>query len=104
MAGFYGDTAVYLHGAFDYDNRQLMAPYLLQWSIILEAQKRNFRHYDFHGIAPAGQLNHPWAGVTRYKLGFGGQAKNYPGTFDFIYQPNWYKLYKIFRKLNKLMR
>ena len=36
---FFGQTAVYLHGASDYSFRNLMAPYLVQWQTILEAKK-----------------------------------------------------------------
>jgi len=102
---FYGNTATYLHGASAYQSRQLMAPHLLQWTLINEAKNRGFKYYDFHGIAPLkNELHHSWAGLTRFKLGFGGQTVHYPGTFDFIYEPGWYKLYKLFRKINRLLK
>jgi lipid II:glycine glycyltransferase (peptidoglycan interpeptide bridge formation enzyme) len=104
LIGFFGDTVTYLHGASDYNCRQLMAPYLLQWTVIKEAKARGFKYYDFHGIAPSENPNHPWAGITRFKKGFGGQPTDYAGTFDFIYEKNWYKLYKLFRKLNRLIK
>lgn len=36
---FYGNTAYYLHGASDYERRDLMAPYLLHWETIKYAKK-----------------------------------------------------------------
>lgn len=104
LISFYGDTATYLHGASDYLLRRLMAPHLLQWTLIKTAQDRGCKYYDFHGIAPQDQPNHPWAGVSRFKKGFGGKQVSYPGTFDFIYQPGWYKIYKYLRKINRLIR
>ena len=56
LIGWFGDTATYLHGASDYHCRQLMAPYLLQWTVIKEAKARGFKYYDFHGIAPVSKL------------------------------------------------
>ena len=47
---FYNDTAVYLHGASDYDFRRMMAPHLLQWNAISDAKKSGFSYYDFLGI------------------------------------------------------
>ena len=108
---FYGDTVTYLHGASDHNFRQIMAPSLLQWTLIQEAKTRGYAYYDFHGIAPenspadlAGLPNHPWAGVTRFKKGFGGEVVNYPGTYDFIYQPGWYNIYSWLRKINGLIK
>ena len=65
---FYGDTAVYLHGASDYDFRKMMAPHLLQWNIISNAKKSGFLYYDFWGIN-----ENKWPGVTRFKKGFSGK-------------------------------
>ena len=124
---FYEKSAVYLHGASDHSYRNLMSPYLLQWEAIKEARKRACVSYDFWGIAPPeaetkGQKNietkehrnkflsssvsqfssvHPWAGVTRFKMGFApnGCIFHYPDAFDLIYQPNWYRIYSLARKI-----
>jgi len=91
---FYEKQAIYLHGASDYEYRNLMAPFLLQWSQILEAKKRGCIEYDFWGINEK-----KWPGVTRFKKGFGGREVSYPGAFDLIFQPTWYKIYKFARKV-----
>jgi len=104
LVSAFGDTVTYLHGASDYNYRNLMAPNLLQWEVIKQAKDQSFKYYDFHGVAPDDDKNHPWYGITRFKKGFGGNVKNYPGTFDFIYESGWYKIYKVFRKLNRLRR
>jgi lipid II:glycine glycyltransferase (peptidoglycan interpeptide bridge formation enzyme) len=70
---FFGQTATYLHGASDYNFRQLMAPHLLQWQAILEAKELGLKYYDFWGIDEK-----KWPGLTRFKKGFGGQEVVYP--------------------------
>jgi lipid II:glycine glycyltransferase (peptidoglycan interpeptide bridge formation enzyme) len=91
---FYNGQAIYLHGASDYEHRNLMAPYLLQWEQIKEAKRRNCTEYDFWGINEA-----KWPGVTRFKRGFGGQEITYPGAYDLIFKPFWYRIYKIAKRI-----
>ncbi len=86
--------AIYLHGASDYEHRNLMAPHLLQWEQIREAKKRGCLEYDFWGID-----EQKWPGVTRFKKGFGGCEISYPGAYDLAFQPIWYSIYKIARKI-----
>lgn len=91
---FYDKTAIYLHGASDYRYRNLMAPCLLQWSQILEAKKRGCIEYDFWGIDEK-----KWPGVTRFKRGFNGQEITYSGAYDLVFQPTWYGIYKVARRI-----
>jgi lipid II:glycine glycyltransferase (peptidoglycan interpeptide bridge formation enzyme) len=91
---FFNQTATYLHGASDYRFRHLMAPYLLQWQTILEAKKTGMRYYDLWGID-----DEKWPGVTRFKRGFGGEEVFYPGAYDAVFQPAWYRLYNFARKI-----
>lgn len=88
------DWGIYYYGASDDRYRHVMAPYFLQWTAIKEAKKRGCRYYDFLGIAPEGQSNHPWQGVTEFKKKFGGQTVIYPKAKDLVLRPFWYYLYK----------
>ncbi len=45
---------------------------------------------------------HQYAGVTRFKLGFGGKILENPGTFDLIISPRKYKVYQILRSIRRL--
>ena len=90
----YGETGYYLHGASDYDHRSLMAPYLLHWSVINFLKKENFNNYDLWGIDAC-----RWPGVSRFKLGWGGRTREYPGTFDLTTSWWWHQAYKISKKL-----
>lgn len=90
----YGSTMTYLHGGATHHKKNLMAPYLLQWAAIKRAKKEGYTWYDFYGIGPEGDDSHPFAGVTRFKSGFGGRVVQYPGTFEFPFSPVWYKIYR----------
>jgi peptidoglycan pentaglycine glycine transferase (the first glycine) len=90
----YGDTCYYLHGASDHDYRAMMAPYALHWENIKLLKNKNIKYYDLWGIDAK-----KWPGVTRFKLGWGGDLKEYPGSFDLVVSRFWYYIYSIARKL-----
>ena|SRR3989338_9933384 len=48
--------------------------------------------------------NHPWSGVTRFKVGFGGSVKEYPGAVDIPLRPTAYWFYRIARKFVGIFR
>jgi len=93
---FFGDTATYIHGGSANERREMMAPYALQWHNIKLAKQLGYKYYDFHGIDES-----KWPGVTRFKMGFGGQVVRYPGTFDLVYDAGWYNIYKMVRKVRR---
>lgn len=95
------DTATYYFGASGNEHRNVMAPYLLQWHAIREARKAGFKYYDFLGIAPENSPDHPWAGVTDFKLKFGGQRVDYQPAREIVYQPFWYFIIKILKRLRR---
>jgi len=89
-----GDTVYYLHGAMDRDYKNWMAPYLMHWEIIKWAKAQGYRYYDFWGIDVK-----RWPGVTRFKLGWGGQQIEYPGSFDLPVSRFWYLIYRIVQRI-----
>jgi lipid II:glycine glycyltransferase (peptidoglycan interpeptide bridge formation enzyme) len=90
----YGDRVTYLHGASVAARRELMGPHLLHWRAMTEAKKRGFRKYDFWGIAATDDPEHPWAGITRFKRGFGGETRAYLGAWELPGDRFWYNLYR----------
>ena len=100
---FYGDTAIYLHGASDDEYRNMMAPHLLQWQAIWDAKKAGCRYYDFGGIRTDEQ-NNTWAGITRFKLGFSPETKptEFPGSYDIIINSRKYWLYRFMQKIKAI--
>ena len=96
MVNFYNDTATYLHGGSDEQYKNLMAPHLLHWEIIKYAKAKGFNFYDWWGVTS--DPNHDWAGISRFKKGFGGSEICAPGAYDFPIDKFWYWMYKIIRK------
>jgi lipid II:glycine glycyltransferase (peptidoglycan interpeptide bridge formation enzyme) len=98
---FYGDNASYVHGA-SVANSGVPANHLLQWEAIKESKRRGIRVYDFWGISPNDDPDHPLAGVTEFKQGFGGRRVNYIGAWDAstnmkYYLTRWVEKYRKFR-------
>ncbi|MEK7125105.1 MAG: peptidoglycan bridge formation glycyltransferase FemA/FemB family protein [Patescibacteria group bacterium] len=91
---FYEKTGYYLHGASDYEYRNLMAPYALHWDSMRRLKTNGFEHYDLWGIDAK-----QWPGVSRFKHGFGGRTVEYPGAFDLPISKFWYFLYNQARKI-----
>ncbi|MBI3255488.1 MAG: peptidoglycan bridge formation glycyltransferase FemA/FemB family protein [Candidatus Andersenbacteria bacterium] len=84
-------VATYVHGASSQEKRELMAPQLLYWETIRRAKERGCLTFDFYGVAPENaDNNHPWVGITRVKMGFGGKRVGYAGAYDLILKPIWY--------------
>ncbi len=96
------ETAIYLHGASSYAHRALMGPHLLQFTAMQRAVALGCTAYDFWGIAPEDAPDsHPWAGVTRFKLGFGGERVRYPDSFELVLDPLRYRLYRLARRVRR---
>jgi len=94
-------TGFYHHGA----SLASKAPvsYLMQWEAIKQAKEKGCRKYNFWGIAPEGVKNHPWAGLSLFKKGFGGYPKQYVKTQDLpLSFKYWFTC--IFERLRKMKR
>jgi len=69
------------------------AAYLLQWEAIREVKSRGCKLYNFWGISDE-RRNHPWAGLTLFKKGFGGFSKEYLLAQDLPLRPfYWLSFY-----------
>lgn len=90
------EQRIYLHGASSSQNRNLMAPPLLQWESILEAKRLGKQAYDFWGISTTKQS---WQGISRFKKQFGGKSITYPSSRIAIHNGFIFTIYRLFRKL-----
>ena len=93
----------YLYGASISAHREKMPTYLLQWEAMRWAKSRGCKTYDLWGIPDQDRetledqfterSDGLW-GVYRFKRGFGGKLVRTVGTWDRVYAPLRYKLYK----------
>lgn len=105
-------TLTYLFAATLRGSGHFSASYLIQLEAFRLGQRLGMEEYDFFGIAPNlssdkaigydYDRHHRYAGFTRFKIGFGGQAVSLPGTFDMVLQPFFYSLYCGWRFLRQL--
>lgn len=106
MLIFWSGIGFYHQGASSQKYPKIPASYLMQWEGIKEAKKRNCKKYNFWGIAREEEIkdkNHPWAGLTLFKKGFGGYNTEYIKTQDFGL--TWrYPLIKLFEEIRKRKR
>jgi lipid II:glycine glycyltransferase (peptidoglycan interpeptide bridge formation enzyme) len=100
---FWQGTVYYHHGASSSKYSKIPVPYLLQWEVIKEAKKRDYKLFNFWGVSPEGKKSHPWAGLSLFKKGFGGREKEYVATQDFPLSARYWLIF-IFEKLRKLKR
>jgi len=100
---FWQNIAFYHHGASSLRYPKIPVSYLLLWEAIREAKNRGCKKFNFWGIAPENQRNHPWHGLTLFKMGFGGYKKEYVKTQDLqISKKYWLNF--IIEKLRKTKR
>lgn len=100
----YEGVRYYAHAAAADEHRKLAAGSILIIQMILDAKLSGSGIYDFWGMTPSTDQNHPWYGFTQYKKSFGGHQIDYAGTWDLPLKRGQYLLYQIMRKLNRLKR
>lgn len=101
IASFKPPYALYLYGASDERLRAQMAPYLLHFTLMLEAKKRGCSTYDLLAIAPPDSPEHRFTGITRFKQQFGGNPVHLIGAWDLILKPWGYRLYHFLEKIRR---
>ena len=93
---YFGQTATYFYGASVDEYRNVMAPYLLHFEIMRQAKSLGHQWYDFWGIGPENEPDHPWANFSTFKRKFGGREFNIVPTLDHIYDSDTYDRYATF--------
>ena len=101
----YEDTRFYMQSAADLDYKKLPGTVALLTTAIFDAKEKGLKKFDFWGIAPENaEKSHPWAGFTAFKKSFGGYEVDYCGTYDLVFKPVNYKLYRLARQGNRFLR
>ncbi len=85
------NTRTYLFGGSNYEYRKYMAPYLMHWKIIQDAQNIGKQKYDWWGLQTSSGKN---AGFSDFKKKFPGFAIKYPPAQDIVIKNFSYQIYK----------
>ncbi|MBI2009638.1 MAG: peptidoglycan bridge formation glycyltransferase FemA/FemB family protein [Candidatus Chisholmbacteria bacterium] len=89
---FYALEADYHYSASSEESRQYPAAYALQWRAIRDAKARGFKRYNLWGVAPEGDTNHRFHGVSVFKRGFRGEDVAYLHARDLVINPFRYAI------------
>ena len=93
------EVSIYYYGASGNTHRNLMAPYLLQWSAIKIAKSRKSKLYDFLGVATPGSENDPLAGVTSFKKKLTKDIREVSSSSIYVNKKLKYNLIKLLKRI-----
>ncbi len=79
-----GKEADYYEAASTELNRKMPGAYALLWQAIRDLKAAGYERFNLWGIAPAGQPNHRYAGVTTFKTGFSDNVVEYVPAHDLV--------------------
>ena len=85
-------------------NRKLPGAYALLWQAMRDLKADGYERFNLWGIAPAGQPEHRYAGVTTFKTGFGGEVVEYVPAHDLVISQIGYLKDLIVEKARKKRR
>lgn len=99
-----GDEAEYFEAASTELNRKLPGSYALQWQVMRDLKEQGVKKYNLWGIAPPGEKNHRYSGVTTFKTGFGGEVVEFIPAHDIVISRGKYMLDLLVETLRKKRR
>lgn len=95
----YNGIRYYAHaGADQLLNRKLNGSVVLLWRAIIDAKSAGMHTMDLWGVAPNDDPKHKWAGISKFKKGFGGESITHLGTYDIPINHAKYRVYMLYRK------
>jgi len=104
MVFAYGKRAWYFYGASSEVHRESMPTYLLQWEAMKWARSMGCLEYDLWGVPDEDEdvleanfterTDGLW-GVYRFKRGFGGHLYRHVKSWDRVYKPSLYSLFRL---------
>lgn len=92
----------YVYGGTSNLYRNLMASNLLMWEAIKLGKRLGAEKFDMWGsLPPDYDKNHPWAGFTRFKQGYGTEFVEMIGSYDLVINPFLYQIYNFLFKIRE---
>lgn len=99
-----GKEGDYYEAASTELNRKMPGAYALLWQAMKDLKAEGYERFNLWGIAPPGQPNHRYAGVTTFKTGFGGEVVEYVPAHDLVIAKMRYAADFAFETLRKKRR
>lgn len=107
LIAYYGETPLaayelfhfngvfyYPYGGTSLEYRNLMPANLLMWEAVRMGKRLGAKRFDMWGSLPPGyDHNHPWAGFTRFKEGYGTEFVRLADGLDLVPDRTPYMLY-----------
>ncbi len=87
---YFGERATYFFAGSRGEFQKLMAPYLLNYTIMLHAKALGYKWYDLYGVAPTDDPAHPWAGISVFKRNLGGVDVHFIPVLDYVFDEATY--------------
>ena len=94
-------TNYYAHAGTAAKHYKLQANTALVGEMLAYSKNQGKQKFDLYGVSPEGESDHPWAGVTAFKTGFGGDYVPYNPTSDIPVNRLRYGIYHALRSLRK---
>lgn len=99
-----GEEGDYYEAASTDLHRKMPGAYALLWQAMRDLKNEGYKRFNLWGIAPPGQPNHRYAGVTTFKTGFGGEVVEYAPAHDLVISKMRYLADFAFETLRKKRR
>jgi len=102
---FWQGIGFYHHGASSLKYPKIPVSYLLLWEAIKKVRQKGCEKFNFWGIIPITDKfkDHPWYGLSLFKMGFGGISQEYLKTQDLVINSKYWLSFLV-EILRKIMR
>lgn len=100
---YYLGETFYHHSGSLTEYQKIPASYLLQWESIKDSKEKGMIKYNFFGIARDDNPKHPWAGLTFFKKGFGGEEQRWMHAHDLPIRSKYWLtyFYELFERVKR---
>ncbi|MCL2110254.1 peptidoglycan bridge formation glycyltransferase FemA/FemB family protein [Microgenomates group bacterium] len=90
----FNNNLYYPYGASSNEHREVMPNNLMMWEMIKLGKAKKNKSFDMWGcLGPDANEKNPWYGFHKFKEGYGGEMREYVGTFDIVLDKNRYDIF-----------
>lgn len=100
----YGDTATFVFGASESEEKSRNPTYATHWRGICEAKKQGYQYYNFGGISSQEKKGSQLDGVSTFKKKFKGHRHTHSDFYDLVTGSFYYRLYTLQKLLKSAFK